>query len=91
MLIAHTQASIVLATKPVGARVNIEVDMVGKYVEKAVLASLGGDSGDAGSGLTGIVERVVEKVLARKSIAWYVIVPPLPLSRLTRPQSTLRR
>jgi len=68
MLIAHTQSKIVLAAKPEGARVNIEVDMVGKYVEKAVLASLGGEGGALGSGLVGIVERVVEKVLARKGV-----------------------
>ncbi|KAH7104972.1 Lumazine-binding protein [Auriculariales sp. MPI-PUGE-AT-0066] len=69
MLIAHTQAKIVLAAKQVGANVNIEVDMVGKYVEKAVLASLGSDGTAAGSGLVGIIERVVEKVLANKSSA----------------------
>jgi riboflavin synthase len=40
MLIAHTQAKIDLANKAVGDRVNVEVDMAGKYVEKAVTAAL---------------------------------------------------
>jgi len=31
MLIAHTQSRITLAKKPVGSRVNVEVDMMGKY------------------------------------------------------------
>lgn len=68
MLVAHTQSKIVLAAKPVGARVNIEVDMVGKYVEKAVQASLGGESGAVGSGLSALIERVVENVLAKKGL-----------------------
>lgn len=38
MLIAYTQNHINLPHKKVGERVNIEVDMVGKYVEKFVLA-----------------------------------------------------
>ncbi len=35
-LIPHTVANTTLANKPVGSRVNLEVDMVGKYVEKLV-------------------------------------------------------
>jgi riboflavin synthase len=33
-VIPHTQAVTTLGTKPVGARVNLEVDMVAKYVER---------------------------------------------------------
>ncbi|KAJ7654818.1 hypothetical protein B0H17DRAFT_1099412 [Mycena rosella] len=65
MLVQHTQQKITLAKKAVGAKVNIEVDMVGKYVEKSVAAALGG-GGDAG--LRGMVERIVEEVLAKKGI-----------------------
>ncbi|KAF9015692.1 hypothetical protein BDQ17DRAFT_1404244 [Cyathus striatus] len=36
MLITHTQEKITLSKKQVGGKVNIEVDMVGKYVEKSV-------------------------------------------------------
>ncbi|EDR15211.1 uncharacterized protein LACBIDRAFT_243830 [Laccaria bicolor S238N-H82] len=41
MLIQHTQKKISLSRKEVGEKVNIEVDMVGKYVQKSVVAALG--------------------------------------------------
>jgi len=63
MLIAHTQTKIELANKAVGDRVNIEVDMVGKYVEKAVIAALGGQGS---SGLQAQIEKAVERVLAKR-------------------------
>lgn len=63
MLIAHTQTKIALANKAEGGRVNVEVDMVGKYVEKAVTAALGGRGSN---GLQAQIEKVVEKVLAKR-------------------------
>lgn len=36
MLVAYTQQHITLPRKPVGSRVNLEVDMLGKYVERFV-------------------------------------------------------
>ncbi|KAG6907266.1 hypothetical protein DXG01_009640 [Tephrocybe rancida] len=60
MLIQHTQTKITLAKKEVGAKVNVEADMVGKYVGKGIAAALGG-GGDAG--LRELVERVVEAAL----------------------------
>jgi riboflavin synthase len=39
MLIAYTQERIVTAAKREGDEVNVEVDMVGKYVEKNVMRS----------------------------------------------------
>jgi riboflavin synthase len=42
MLVQHTQKKITLSGKAIGSKVNIEVDMVGKYVEKSVRATLGG-------------------------------------------------
>ncbi|KAF8527407.1 Lumazine-binding protein [Hysterangium stoloniferum] len=71
MIIAHTQNKVTLARKSVGETVNIEVDMLGKYVEKAVIASFGGDSespGSAGEGLRAMIEKVVERVLKEKGI-----------------------
>lgn len=62
MLIQHTQEKITLSRKQVGEKVNIEVDMVGKYVEKSVVAALGGGGGQ---GIRTLVEKVVEEVLAR--------------------------
>ena len=35
-LIPHTQGATTLADKPIGAEVNLEVDLIGKYVEKLV-------------------------------------------------------
>lgn len=67
MLIQHTQQKITLSRKAIGAKVNIEVDMVGKYVEKSVEAALGGGGG-GGEGLRALVEKVVEDVLSRKGI-----------------------
>jgi riboflavin synthase len=65
MLIAHTQSKIELGNKQIGDRVNVEVDMVGKYVEKGVLAALGGTED---SPLRTMVEGVVEGVLKRHGI-----------------------
>ena len=65
MLIQHTQEKITLARKELGAKVNVEADMVGKYVEKSVVAALGGSSS---SGIRAMVEKVVEEVLSKKGI-----------------------
>ncbi|KDR85726.1 hypothetical protein GALMADRAFT_382903 [Galerina marginata CBS 339.88] len=63
MLIMHTQEKITLSRKPIGGKVNIEVDMVGKYVLKSVVAALGGGEDQ---GLKSLIEKVVEEVLAKK-------------------------
>ena len=65
MLIQHTQERITLGTKQVGGKVNVEVDMVGKYVEKSVLAALGGGPG-ANAGLREMVRGVVEEVVSER-------------------------
>lgn len=65
MLIRHTQEKITLGKKPVGAKVNIEVDMVGKLVEKSVEAAL---SGGGSENVRRLVEKVVEDVLAKKGL-----------------------
>ncbi|RPD82284.1 Lumazine-binding protein [Lentinus tigrinus ALCF2SS1-7] len=64
MLIMHTQDKITLSKKSVGSKVNIEVDMVGKFVEKSVQAALGGGS----EPLRGLVEKIVEDVLVKKGL-----------------------
>ena len=65
MLIKHTQDSITLGHKNIGARANIEVDMVGKYVQKSVRAALvgGGDQE-----MRGYIEQVVLDVLKIKGL-----------------------
>ncbi|KAG1765093.1 Lumazine-binding protein [Suillus occidentalis] len=65
MLIQHTQQKITLAKKANGERVNIEVDMVGKYVEKSVLAALEGGGGEI---MRTFVQKIVEETLVDKGI-----------------------
>ncbi|KAJ8593236.1 Lumazine-binding protein [Rhizopogon salebrosus TDB-379] len=60
MLIQHTQQKVTLGRKSDGERVNIEVDMVGKYVEKSVLAALEGGGGEV---LRSHIQRVVKDTL----------------------------
>lgn len=64
MLIQHTQQKITLSRKEVGEKVNIEVDMVGKYVEKSVVAALGGGGGQ---GMRELVKKMVEEVISMTS------------------------
>ena len=64
MLIAYTQERVVMAAKKEGEEVNVEVDMVGKYVEKSVRGYFEGLKGE-GSGV-GILERMVEKIVDAK-------------------------
>ncbi len=66
MLIQHTQEKITLSKKAVGSKVNIEVDMVGKYVEKSVQAALEGDGGK----LRPLIEKVVLNVLGQKGLIY---------------------
>lgn len=66
MLIAHTQSKIGLGSKALGRKVNVEVDMVGKYVQKSVAAALGGEETTGGGGLRELIERTVEQVVNRK-------------------------
>ena len=70
MLIAYTREKVVTAGKGVGGVVNVEVDMVGKYVEKSVVGYLGGlgegaTGAGAGAGLEGMrmLEKMVERVV----------------------------
>ncbi|KAL8921777.1 MAG: hypothetical protein Q9208_005534 [Pyrenodesmia sp. 3 TL-2023] len=66
MLIAYTQEKIVTASKGVGEEVNVEVDMVGKYVEKSVRGYLEGLAGEGGGGGGGMLEKMVERVVEEK-------------------------
>ena len=62
MLIAYTQEKVIMGKKGVGEEVNVEVDMIGKYVEKGVIAYLGGK----GEGETGILEKIIERAVDEK-------------------------
>ncbi|KAK4620227.1 Riboflavin synthase [Fulvia fulva] len=60
MLIAYTQEKIVMGGKKEGQDVNVEVDMVGKYVEKSVKAYFETNAGDGGAVLEKMVQRIVD-------------------------------
>lgn len=61
MLIAYTQEKVVTAAKKEGEDVNVEVDQVGKYVEKSVIGFLEQNQSGAPAILEKIVGRIVEE------------------------------
>ncbi|KAK5130995.1 hypothetical protein LTR08_001407 [Meristemomyces frigidus] len=63
MLIAYTQEKVVMGKKKEGEDVNVEVDMVGKYVEKSVAAYFEGSSGGGGAMLEKMVQTLVDQRL----------------------------
>lgn len=65
MLIAYTQEKVVMAAKREGEEVNVEVDMVGKYVEKSVRGYFEGvEGGEKGS--LGVLEKMVGRIVEEK-------------------------
>jgi riboflavin synthase len=62
-LIPETQARTTLAKKPVGARVNLEADLIGKYVARQL--SLGLRPGVPSSANTGAAEKLDELFIKR--------------------------
>ena len=65
MLISYTQEKIVTAAKKPGDYVNVEIDIVGKYVEKSVQGYFEGTAGGDFSALEKMVGRIVEEKLKR--------------------------
>lgn len=65
MLIAYTQEKIVTAKKKPGDLVNVETDMIGKYVEKNVEAYFQGQTGGDAGALEKLVDRLVQQKLSR--------------------------
>ena len=63
MLVAYTQTKIVLSTKKEGDDVNVEVDMVGKYVEKAVSSYFESKNGEDPAVLERMVRKLVDERL----------------------------
>ena len=62
MLIAYTREKVVTAGKKAGDEVNVEVDQVGKYVEKSVQGYF--EEGKSGS--PAILEKMVERIVEQK-------------------------
>lgn len=65
MLIAYTQEKVVTAGKKVGEYVNVEIDIVGKYVEKSVQGYFAGTSGGNFAILEKMVGRMVDEKLKK--------------------------
>ncbi|KAJ1966309.1 Riboflavin synthase alpha chain [Dipsacomyces acuminosporus] len=65
MLIAYSQSHVIMPTKSVGDLVNIEVDMLGKYVEKVTTAILQGPDGSAAAAASGSTTAYIDKVVKR--------------------------
>ncbi|KAJ5294817.1 hypothetical protein PENANT_c014G10017 [Penicillium antarcticum] len=62
MLIAYTQEKVVTASKKAGDLVNVEIDIVGKYVEKSVQGYFAGTA----SGDFAILEKMVSRIVDEK-------------------------
>lgn len=68
MLIAYTQEKIVTAAKKPGDEVNVEIDIVGKYVEKSVQSYFSQGAGGDFAVLEKIVGRIVDEKLKKATM-----------------------
>ena len=62
MLIAYSQDKVVMTRKKTGDEVNVEIDLVGKLVEKSVIGYFQGTS----SGSPAILEKMVGRIVEEK-------------------------
>ncbi|KIW93956.1 riboflavin synthase, alpha subunit [Cladophialophora bantiana CBS 173.52] len=65
MLIAYTQERVVMAAKTAGEEVNVEIDIVGKLVEKSVVGYLEGVAGREG-GAPAMLDKIVGRLVEEK-------------------------
>lgn len=63
MLIAYTQGKVVTAKKEIGELINVEVDLMGKLVEKQVTFQIQKQLSGEGSGINALIEKAVAKHL----------------------------
>lgn len=61
MLIAYTRDRVVMGGKSVGDEVNVEVDMVGKYVQKSVMGYFEGRNRGEPAVFETMVKRIIDK------------------------------
>lgn len=67
MMISYTQGKVVMGSKKEGEDVNVEVDTVGKYVEKSVAGYFQGKTGGDIAILEKMVSRIVEEKLKQQT------------------------
>lgn len=65
MMIAYTQEKVVMAGKKAGEEVNVEIDIVGKYVEKSVQGYFAGTANGDFAVLEKMVARIVDEKLKK--------------------------
>lgn len=63
MLISYTQEKVVMGKKQAGDGVNVEIDVVGKYVEKSVQGYF---EGLEGGGTPAVLEKMVARIVEEK-------------------------
>lgn len=63
MLIAYTQGKVVTAKKEIGDLINVEVDLMGKLVEKQVTFQIEKQLAGEGSGINALIEKAVARHL----------------------------
>ncbi|KAI9292349.1 riboflavin synthase [Neoconidiobolus thromboides FSU 785] len=66
MMIPFTQAHVIMPTKKIGDKVNLEVDMLGKYVHKIVANNLTNDLENEDSVIYKMVQKIVKNQLEKK-------------------------
>ncbi len=66
MLIAYTQDRVVTAAKREGEVVNLEIDMLGKYVEKSVRGYFEDTQRQEGGGQAAVLEKMVQRIVGEK-------------------------
>ena len=66
MLISYSQEKVVMSSKEVGGEVNVEIDLVGKLVEKSVHAYFEEKEGSGGKGVPAVLEKMVERIVEQK-------------------------
>ncbi|KAH0363298.1 riboflavin synthase subunit alpha, partial [Aureobasidium melanogenum] len=66
MMINYTQEKVVMGKKEKGDTVNVEVDCVGKYVEKSVVGYFEGKAGGEPAILDKIVSRIIDEKLSKQ-------------------------
>ncbi|KAG7696254.1 hypothetical protein KL930_003281 [Ogataea haglerorum] len=65
MMVSYTQAKVIMPLKKIGDKVNIEVDLTGKLIERQIQASLQNKDSAFGKMLEELVERKVREAMQK--------------------------